>query len=355
MHAIRRSATAFGALAAVSLLTVGTSAQAAAPANAPGEGIGTASASTARLGLDVRLLNRTVDIPIDLSLNAIQAPGDKDGSLLTATVAGVGNGPLSLVSAKVGHSSATADRSGSQASVDLVNAQVNVPGLLGSLLKIDTINAQADCPANGRPSASVNVLGDVNVLGEDVSLSASGPSLVNVPGVGKVSLWLSRKTITSHSAAATALELQVSINPLKLNVAEVTGQVELAAVSCQEGTGGGGNGGGGNGGGGTGGGGGNGGGGTGGSGGGSPTSGPSSTPSSTPSGTATASAPAGGTGGSATPVSVQPAAATADPGSGTSSLAETGGGSDAPMIAGLALVLVGAGAGGVVLARRRRS
>ncbi|MBC3844351.1 hypothetical protein GXW82_41910 [Streptacidiphilus sp. 4-A2] len=58
------------------------------PPTRRGEGIGSASATTARLGLDVRLLNSTVDIPVDVALNSIQAPGDKDGSLLTATVAG---------------------------------------------------------------------------------------------------------------------------------------------------------------------------------------------------------------------------------------------------------------------------
>ena len=339
MHAIRRSAAAFGALAAVSLIAVGTPAQAAVPGYAPGEGIGTASATTARLGLDVRLLNRTVDIPVDLTLNAVQAPGDRSGSLLAATVSGIGGGPLSLVSAKLGHSSATADRGGSQAAVDLVDAQVDVPGLVGAgLLKVDAIHARADCPAGGRPSAQVDVLGNVEVLGEDVSLSAAGPTLVTVPGVGKVSLWLSRKTVTSRSAAATALELQVSINPLQLNVAGVTGQVELAAVSCHEGAGG--------------------------SGDGSPSS--SSAPSSSadpttstdpttsaaPTSSADPSAPASAT---AAPVTAQPVAATADPTGGTTSLAETGGGGDAPMIGGVALVLVGAGAGGVYFARRRRS
>ena len=350
MHAIRRSAAAFGALAAVSLFAAGPSAYAAAPANASGEGIGSASATTARLGLDVRLLNSTVDIPVDVTLNSVSAPGDKDGSVLTATVSGVGDGPLSLVDAKVGHSSATADSSGSQAAVDLLDARVNVPGLLGTgLLRIDTVHARADCPAGGQPSADVDVLGNVDVLGENVSLSAAGPTQVAVPGVGKVSLWLSRKTVTSRSAAATALELEVSINPLQLNVAQVTGQVELAAVSCHEGPGA--------------------------QGGGSPSPSGSTTPTGTATGAPTGApsssstptsgaAPSGGvsatagadpSGSAAAPVSAQPAAATGDPAAGSSSLAETGGGGDAPMIGGLALVLVGVGAGGVFYARRRRS
>lgn len=347
MHAIRRSAAAFGALAAVSLLAAGPSAFAAAPAHASGEGIGRASATTARLGLDVKLLNSTVDIPVDVTLNSIQAPGDQDGSLLTATVAGVGHGPLSLVDAKVGHSSATADSGGSHAAVDLVDAQVNVPGLLGrGLLGIDAVHARADCPAGGQPSAQVNALGTVDVLGENVSLSAAGPTQVAVPGVGKVSLWLSRKTVTSHAAAATALELDVSINPLQLNVAQVTGQVVIAAVSCQEGAGGA-------------------------AGGGAPSSGPAD-----PSGAASATPPASGSaapsasvppsvsapatagaapsGSASGAVTAQPAAATGDP-TGTTGLAETGGGGDAPMIGGVALVLVGAGAGGVFYARRKRS
>ncbi|QMU78567.1 LPXTG cell wall anchor domain-containing protein [Streptacidiphilus sp. PB12-B1b] len=351
MHAIRRPAAALGAFVAASVFAAAP-AQAAAPARATGGGhgsaVGSASATTARLGLDVKLLNSTVDVPVDLSLNAIQAPGSQDGSLLTADVDGVGSGgPLTLVRAKLAHSSATADRTGAHALVDLVNARVDVPGLLGTgLITLDQVHAQADCPADGRPSARVDVLGDVGILGERVSLSAAGPTLVSVPGIGKVSLWLSRKTVGDASAAATALELQVSINPLQLNVAEVTGSVEIAAVSCHEGAGD--------------------------PGGAAPSApaDPSGGPSSAPSGSAapgsgggasaTPSAPASGTpstGPSASPGSgstAQPAAA-ATPLGGTTSLAETGGGSDAPMIGGVGLALLAAGAGGVWAARRRRS
>jgi hypothetical protein len=66
-----------------------------------------------------------------------------------------------------------------------------------------------------------------------VSVSAGGPTEVKVPGVGEVRLDLAQRETTSRTAAATALELTVSINPLNLNVADVTGTVTLAKATCE--------------------------------------------------------------------------------------------------------------------------
>ncbi|MFC1402288.1 MULTISPECIES: SCO1860 family LAETG-anchored protein [Streptacidiphilus] len=333
MMTIRRTGSALGALLAVSLLAA---AQPARADGSGGSGWGTASATTAGLSLDVRLINGAVDIPVDLTLNAVHAPKSVDGSMLTTTIGGVDQGrQLTLLDATLGHSAATVDRHGAHAEVDLVKANLSLPGLLTQLVGLKEVHATADCPVGGRPSADVNILGTLSVLGRGVSLSATGPTRVSVPGIGIVDLELSKKTVTSTTAAATALELNVHVNPLNLNVAEVTGTVELAAVHCTEGKGDG---------------------------------------SSAPSSSASASGPASGSSapsssaassGAALPPPPQASAssagsaaagspAAATPAAATTNLAETGGGSQTPMIAGAALVLVGAGAAAVGTTRRRR-
>lgn len=326
---IRRTGSTLGALLAVSLLT------AAQPAHADGSGWGTASATTAGLSLDVKLINGAVDVPVDLTLNAVHAPKSVDGSMLTTTIGGVDQGKqLTLLDATLGHSAATVDKHGARAEVDLVKANISLPGLLTQLVGLKEVHATADCPVDGRPSADVNILGTLSVLGKGVSLSAAGPTKVSVPGIGIVDLELSKKTVTSTTAAATALELNVQVNPLHLNVAEVTGTVELAAVHCAKGQGSS-------------------------SGGGTGSTAPSAS-GSVPASSASSGSAA--TGGSALPPPPQAAASAAasdtavaaSPPAATTNLAETGGGSQTPLIAGVALVLVGAGAATVTATRRRR-
>ncbi|MEY9941386.1 SCO1860 family LAETG-anchored protein [Streptacidiphilus sp. MAP5-3] len=366
MFTRRRFATPFalsGALAAVSMLGVATPAHAD---GGSGGGIGTASATTAEAALDVRLLNGAIDVPIDVSLNRITAPSSKQDTALTAVVGGVGGPgrrqPVNLLLAKVGESSATADAHGSHASVTLAEAHLHLPGLpLTELLGLQAVTATADCPANGAPTAEANVLGEITVLGLHVHLSASGETRVPVPALGEVDLWLSKHSTTSDSAAATALDLEVSVNPLNLNVAAVTGKFLLADVSCTKGDGSGG----GDSGGGTGGSGGS-------SGGGTPSGGPSSSSPAQASGGSAGGGSTrgvtGGGGGQPTPGSSASAASGSGgsgtgTGSGTGSdasdtttghLAETGSSSATPAIAGGALLLLGAGAGAVTLTRRRR-
>ncbi|MHA6763484.1 SCO1860 family LAETG-anchored protein [Streptacidiphilus sp. PAMC 29251] len=325
MLVFRRSAAALGALAAVSL--VAATGQPAAAAS-DGHPAGSASAVTARISLDVALLN-SLDVPVDVSLNSVHAPQSADGSVLTATVQGAAGGPQTLVDAKVGHSSAVVDKDGARASADLVTADVKVPGLLlRDVVTVDEVKAKADCPAHGRPTAEVNVLGDVSVLGTKVSLTAVGPTHVEAPGIGVVDVQFSKKSVTSRTAAATALEVNVTVNPGKLNVVKVSGKVELASVRCALGkeTGGG---------------------------------APGTPPVSVTTTPAAPSSPAGPSSAPAVPVSVttsQPASATTAPAPAPArvDLAETGGGSSTPVITGAALVLLGAGTGAVVLTRRRR-
>ncbi|WP_055591013.1 SCO1860 family LAETG-anchored protein [Peterkaempfera griseoplana] len=314
------------AVAAAGLVVAGlpAAAQAAGPAHAAGSGRATATAAEVRL--DVGLLNRTVDVPVDVSLNKVSAPGQGGGTMLTARVDGVAQGaPITLVKAQLGTARATVDRKGARASVRLVGADVHVPGLpLTALLGLEAVTAAVDCPVDGRPTAEADVLGTLRVLGRRVTLTAAGPTRVAVPGVGVVSAELSRRAVTSTTAAATALELDVTVNPLKLNVARVAGRVTVASVSCVR-----------------------------------PGAADTSTTTTAPSAQppATASAPAtapssAAPSGSAAP-SASASAAPNAPRTTDADLAETGG-SVSPLLLGGAAVLVVVGAGALLVVRRRR-
>jgi LPXTG-motif cell wall-anchored protein len=334
------------ALAAVSLIGV------AEPARAT-TGTGTASATTAEVALDVHLLN-AVDIPVDVSLNKISAPASVGGAALTAVVGGgvEHDRPVNLLMAQLGRTEATADARGSHASVTLADAHLHVPGLpLTDLLGIRAVSAEADCPAHGAPTATAQALGDATVLGVQVHLSAYGVTRVPVPGLGEVDLRLSQHATTSDTAAATAVALDVNVNPLALNVAAVHGRIVLADVSCTTGPAGGSTGGssGGANGGATG----------GGSGGGTPSAGPSQGLTGGGAGGSGGTGGTGGTGATGGGSSGQPSpvAALSSPASapnGSTHLAETGSSSSTPVIAGAALVVLGAGGGAVALTRRRR-
>ncbi|MBJ6638154.1 LPXTG cell wall anchor domain-containing protein [Streptomyces sp. DHE7-1] len=263
-------------------------------------GHGRASAVVLRTGLDVSLLNRTVNVPLAVSLNEVQAPRSADRTTLTARLDGVNGGrPFTVLAAQAASARATANGRLAEGSVRLAHARLHVPGLpLLSVVEVGTVTAKATCAAGRKPVASANVLGAVTVLGKRVTLTAGGPAEVKVPGVGEVRLDLSQRRTTSRTAAATALELKVSVNPLKLNVAEVTGTVTLARATCE-----------------------------------TPAAARHTAPS--PAGTAPEVKPQGAPGSQA-------------------DLAETGGSSATPYIAGGALALLLAGGGAVTVARRRR-
>ncbi|WP_225809099.1 SCO1860 family LAETG-anchored protein [Streptomyces spinosus] len=262
---------------------------------------GRASAVVLRTGLGVSLLDKTVNVPLAVSLNEVQAPRSAGRTALSARLDGVNGGkPFTVLGADVAQARATATARRAEGSVRVVHAELHVPGLpLLSLIKADTITARATCEAGRAPVASANVLGAVTVLGKRVTLTAGGPTEVKVPGVGEVRLDLSRRSTTTRTAAATALELKVYVNPLKLNVADVEGTVTLAKATCE-----------------------------------SPVTPPATTP-------APSHDPAAGP-------RPQGAPAAAD-------LAETGGSSATPYIAGGALALLLAGGGAVAVARRRKS
>ncbi|MGR8011282.1 SCO1860 family LAETG-anchored protein [Streptomyces hypolithicus] len=228
----RRSAAAAAALA----LTAGPALLlAGAPAHATGGGEGKASAVVLRTGLDISLLNKTVNIPLTTSLNDVKAPASADKTALTVQLDGVEQGnPVTVLRADVATAKATVDAHRAEGATNLARAAVHVPGLpLLSLIEVEQVTSKALCEAGKQPLAEANVLGAVTVLGKKVTLSSGGPTQVDVPAVGRVTLALSKMETTSRTAAATALRLDVSVNPLKLNVAEVEGTVTLAGATCE--------------------------------------------------------------------------------------------------------------------------
>ncbi|WP_037733102.1 SCO1860 family LAETG-anchored protein [Streptomyces megasporus] len=314
---------------------------AAVPAHATGNGgKGTANAAVFRAKLGVSLLDETAVVPLNAELNAVQAPESAAKTALTVRLDGAHNGkPIRMLHADVATAKATADEGRSEGYSNLTNAKVYVPGLLRPLLKADLVTSRAVCEAGAEPTAESEIPGTVTVLGRKVAVKAEGTTSVEVDGVGTVELRLAETTTTSHTAAATALALDVAVDPADLGVAKVEGRVTLVEAACQ--TPGGDNGGGDNGGttgggddGGTTGGGDDGGtGGTGGTGG---------------DGGTTGETTGGGDGNEPRP-QTGPDRAGEEP-----NLAETGGDSSTPYIAGGALAFLAVG-GALVFLRRRRA
>ncbi|MEW2166016.1 SCO1860 family LAETG-anchored protein [Streptomyces sp. NPDC007084] len=304
----RTPARRFAVTAAATVLVAGPTALAGAgSAHATGDQ-GRASAVVLRTGLDISLLNKTVNVPLAVSLNEVQAPRSAEKTALTAQLDGVDGGrPFSVLRADVASAKATVADGKAEGSTRLANAAVHVPGLPRlSVIELEAVSSKATCEVGKKPVATANLLGSVNVLGKRVTLTAGGPTEVKVPGVGEVRLDLSKTETTTRTAAASALELKVSINPLKLNVAEVEGTLTLAGATCE-------------------------------------------TPPAPAAQEAEPSEPAKPAD-SAEPVTeVKPQGAPAEAG-----LAETGGSSMTPYIAGGAVALLAAGGGAVALSRRRR-
>jgi LPXTG-motif cell wall-anchored protein len=223
------------AVATATVLAAGPAALAGASAAHATTDHGRAGAVVLRTGLDVSLLNKTVNVPLAVSLNEVQAPRSADRTALSARLDGVDGGrPFTVLGADAASARATVTDGRAEGSVHLAHARLHLPGLpLLSLVELDTVTSRATCEAGKPPTASANVLGGVTVLGKRVTLSADGPTDVRVPGVGEVRLDLAKRKTTSRTAAATALELKVSVNPLKLNVADVEGTVTLAEATCE--------------------------------------------------------------------------------------------------------------------------
>ncbi|MEU9299298.1 SCO1860 family LAETG-anchored protein [Streptomyces sp. NPDC048269] len=223
--------------AAVLLATGAVALLSAPPASATGGGggEGKAGAVVLRTTLDVGLLNNSVHVPLKTSLNEVSAPATAEKTALTVKLDGAeGGAPISVLRADVATSKATADKSRAEAEANLAKARVHVPGLPAlPLIEVEKVTSKAVCEAGKQPVASANVLGTVTALGKRVTLTAGGPTKLEVPGVGLVSLELSGTQTTSTTAAAAALRLKVSVNPLNLNVAQVEGEFVLAEAHCE--------------------------------------------------------------------------------------------------------------------------
>ncbi|XKK59938.1 LPXTG cell wall anchor domain-containing protein [Streptomyces sp. ARC32] len=233
-NTFRMPARRLAVVAAATALAAGPAAL-AGPASAHATGDhGRASATVLRTGLDVSLLNKTVNVPLAVTLNE-QAPESAEKTALTARLDGVDGGkPFSVLRADVAEAKATATADRSEGTTTLARARLHVPGLpLLSVIEVQEVTSTATCEAGKKPVADANLLGPVTVLGKKVTLTTGGTTDVKVPGVGEVRLDLSKEETTSRTAAATALELKVSVNPLDLNVAEVDGTVTLAQATCE--------------------------------------------------------------------------------------------------------------------------
>ncbi|MFJ8754682.1 SCO1860 family LAETG-anchored protein [Streptomyces sp. NPDC102441] len=335
-----RSAALAIAAAPVALLVAvpAHAATATAPAT-PADGHGKASAIVLRAGLDVSLLNKSVQVPLRTTLNEVHAPASAEKTALTVELDGVDKGrPIHMLKADVATANATVEDHRAEGYTNLAKARVHVPGLPAlSLIEVQEVTSKAVCEVGHKPVAESNVLGHVTVLGKRIKLTSGGTTKVEVPGVGDVTLDLSKTVTTSRTAAATALQLRVSVNPLKLNVAEVEGEITLAEATCETPKGGGSD---------------DGDSGNGGSGTGGPEDGGNSGDGGATGGDGGSGS--GDTGGKEKPVDVKPQTGS-DPvqASGSGDLAETGSSSSTPYLAGGAAVLLVAGAGATVIARKR--
>lgn len=340
----------YGLLAAAALVGV-----TAAPANAAGDE-GSASAAVLRANLEVSLLKGGAAVPLNVELNSVKAPRSADETLLEARVDGANGGkPFTMLDAKAATSRATVGEGKAEGYSNLAEAKVYLPGLLRPLVRTELVTSHAVCEAGARPTAESEIPGTVTVLGKKVTVKADGPTSVRVPGVGTVELKLAETVTTSSTAAATALRLDVAVDPANLGVAEVKGRVTLVEAACE--TPGGGDNGGSTEGGST----------EGGSAAGGSTSGSGGSTGGSGSGGSTGGSTEGSTGGDGDSAGStdgstdgkgnDPQPQTGSEASGgkpTGNLAETGGSSATPYIAGGALALVAAG-GGLLMLRRRRA
>lgn len=195
---------------------------------------GSASAVVLRTSLDVSRLDGLTPLPLHTSLNEVHAPATAEKKLLDINLDGVENGqPVKLLRADVAKARAEVTHDAAEATTHLVKARVHAPGVPQlPLVEVEEVTSTAVCKAGEKPVATSAIPGPITVLGKRIPLAVKATRTVDVPGVGTVRLALSHTETTSRTAAATALRLHVSIDPLKLNVARVEGTVTLAEAKC---------------------------------------------------------------------------------------------------------------------------
>ncbi|MER5209362.1 choice-of-anchor P family protein [Streptomyces sp. NPDC002838] len=225
------------ALLSVSALAIGGALVAgpayAVPADGRSGSTGKATAVAARADLIVSV-EGVGDVPVKKALSDLSAPGDAQQTLLTAEVNGANKGqPTTLVKAKVAYSSVKADAHRSVGDVKLVGVRAYAPGLPDNpLLSADLLKATASCETGKKPTAKAALADNVTVLGKPVRVNGPGNQHVEVPGVGTVDLVLEDATTTDSTGAATALRLKYAVTPAKLGVAKASGEIVLAEATC---------------------------------------------------------------------------------------------------------------------------
>jgi len=205
----------------------------AAAAPAADASKGSATAAAFRAALDVSGLGSGGSMPLHASLNEVQAPATAEEKTLDVVLDGVnGDRPVNLLQADVAMAKADVARGRAEGTTHLVRARVHVPGLpLLPVVEVEEVTARATCGAGRKPVAESRVLGSLTALGKELPMTDGGT--VEVPNVGRVRLALSHKETTSSTAAATSVQLQVSVDPLNLGVKKVEGTVTLAQATCQ--------------------------------------------------------------------------------------------------------------------------
>ncbi|MGC9539856.1 SCO1860 family LAETG-anchored protein [Streptomyces sp. UG1] len=225
------------ALLSVSALVIGGALAAgpayAGPANERSGSTGKATAVAARADLGVAV-EGVGDVPVKKALGDLRAPGDAQQTLLTALINGTNKGqPTTLVEAKVAHSSVKADAHRSVGDVKLVGVRAYAPGLpTNPLLSADLLKATASCETGKKPTAKAALADNVTVLGKPVPVNGPGDQHVEVPGVGTVNLVLENATTTDSTGSATALRLKYTVTPAKLGVVKAHGEIVLAEATC---------------------------------------------------------------------------------------------------------------------------
>ena len=236
MHVLSSRARRAALLGTAALLVGGAMISApahAAPADGHSGSTGKATAVAARADLNVSVLD-AAKVPVRASLNSVSAPQNADRTLLTAQVKGANKGqPVTLVQADVARSGAKAGAERSIGHVKLAGVKAFAPGLPAKpLVSADLLTATALCKADRKPTAEAD-LENVSVLGKPVEIGELGAKkVVELPGVGSVDITLEQETTEAASGAATALKLSYEVNPAKLNIVKAAGEIVLSEATC---------------------------------------------------------------------------------------------------------------------------
>ncbi|CAM5692615.1 hypothetical protein SBADM41S_01892 [Streptomyces badius] len=146
----------------------------AAPAMPTTGGEGRASAVVLRTGLDVSLLNKSVQVPLKVTLNEVQAPASAEKTALTVNLDGVQGRPVDVLRADVATADATVDEHRAEGYTNLAKARIDVPGLAAlPLVEVEKVTSKALCEAGKQPVAESNVPRHV-VRSEKATLSVGG-------------------------------------------------------------------------------------------------------------------------------------------------------------------------------------